>query len=345
MNVSLSTLKQRIIAALAVSLCVHALFLWLPDVELPAMERDLPPLMAKLEPITLEAKRSSPKTSLKTPIASKPVEAPPEAVTPTVFEPTSEISAAEAERLIAANETAIARALDAASGVVATTESSLPTPTPLPKHVLLKFEVRKGAGGITAASMQHTLDIGDDGQYKLAATAKMVGLAKLFFNGSLSQLSEGTTDGQRLYPRQYTEEKLEGSTTKNRSAIFDTNSNQMIFDNGSQTTLSADAQDMLSILYQSPAVPADGDELDIAVTDGSSLDRYRFQVTTDEMIITPMGKLKAIHYRKLHPPGEKGLGIWFAREYRNLPVKIHTIDTDGSVKFEFIITEIRLSEN
>jgi hypothetical protein len=309
------------------------------------MERDLPPLMAKLEPITLEAKRSSPKKSLKTSIASKPVEAPPEAVNPTVFDSPSEISAAEAERLIAENETAIARALDAVSGVVATSERSLPSPTPLPKHALLKFEVRKGAGGITAANMQHTLDIGEDGQYKLAATAKMVGLAKLFFNGSLSQLSEGKTDGQRLYPRKYTEEKLEGNTTKNRSAIFDTNSNQMIFDTGSQTTLSADAQDMLSILYQSPAVPAEGDALDIAVTDGSSLDRYRFQVTTDEMIITPMGKLKAIHYRKLHPPGEKGLGIWFAREYRNLPVKIHTIDTDGSVKFEFIITEILLSDN
>jgi len=343
-NVSLSTPKQRIIAAIAVSLIAHAIFLWMPHIEPPSINPELPPLMAKLEPITLTTKPLSPKKSQKTPIAPKPVVAPPETVNPTIFDLPPEISSAETERLIAENETAIARALDTASGVVATSERSLPSPTPLPKHALLKFEVRKGAGGITAASMQHTLDI-DGGQYKLSATAKMIGLAKIFYNGSLNQISSGMTDGQRLYPRQYTEEKLEGNTTKSRSAVFDTNSNQMIFDNGSQRTLIADAQDMLSILYQSPAVPAEGDELDIAVTDGSSLERYRFQVTTDEMIITPMGKLKAIHYRKLHPPDEKGLGIWFAREYRNLPVKIHIIDTDGSVKFEFIITEIRLSDN
>ncbi|MBA4381783.1 MAG: hypothetical protein C0406_04385 [Sideroxydans sp.] len=345
MNVPLSTPKQRIIAALAVSLIVHAIFLWMPNIELPSASPELPPLMAKLEPIVLTKTPLNIKKKNKTPIAPKPVSAPPEAVNPTKFELPAEISAAETERLIAANETAIARELDAASSVVATSERLLPPPTPLPKHALLKFEVRKGAGGIAAASMQHTLDIDEDGQYKIVASAKMIGLAKLFYNGSINQSSLGTTDGQRLHPRQYTEEKFEGNTTSNRRATFDLDANQMIFTNGSQTTLTVDAQDMLSILYQSPAVPAEGDELEIAVTDGSSLDRYRFQVSTDETIITPMGKLKAIHYRKLHPPGEKGLGIWFAREYRNLPVKIHTIDPDGSVKFEFIITEIRVSDN
>jgi hypothetical protein len=343
-NVSLSTLKQRIIAALAVSLCVHAIFLWLPDVELPSANPELPPLMAKLEPIVIAPTSKSVKKDRKTSIASKSVYAPAVNINPTVLEPPGEISAADMERLIASNETAIARALDVASGVAMTTETSLPLPTALAKHIMLKFEVRKGAGGIAAATMQHTLDIDED-RYKISASAKMIGLAKLFYDGSINQSSEGTTDGQRLFPRQYREEIFEGKIATTHSATFDQETNQIIFGNGNQTTLLADAQDMLSILYQSPAIPAEGDELDIAVTDGKSLDRYRFQVTTNEMILTPMGKLKAIHYRKLHLPGEKGLGIWFAREYRNLPVKIHTIDPDGSVKFEFIITEIRLSDN
>jgi hypothetical protein len=46
----------------------------------------------------------------------------------------------------------------------------------------------------------------------------------------------------------------------------------------------------------------------------------------------------------LHPPGKEGLEIWFAQEYRLLPVKLRHIERDGSIAGEAIITDIRIAE-
>lgn len=351
MNVSLSTSTQRIIAALTVSLCFHALFLWLPDVELPSIERDLPPLMAKLEPISRQARLPSQKKLRSKPLAPTPVERPPVVEKTEVKESLAESAAvaassvAEVDRLAAlATETPdIASAVVAASSVAEATPAAPPRP-PLPKHARLRFEVKLGNDGMVVGETIHTLEF-DDGQYKLDSTTQTIGLARMVKSFTLKQSSWGMSDGYLLSPRKFTEDKTDESGTQSYQATFDRENNKLILGNGKEFELPPDAQDMLSILYQFPPLPAEGDVLPISVTNGRNLDRHRFEVTTNETLMTRMGKLHTVHFRKIQPAGKEGLEIWFSQEYRLLPVKVRHIEPGGKVGGEAIITEIRLSDN
>lgn len=351
MNVSLSTPKQRIIAALAVSLCVHALFLWLPDVELPVMERDLPPLIAKLEPISRQARSPSPKKPRSKPTAPAPVEQPPVVEKTEVKETLAESavvaasSVAETDSLaeLATEVPDIASAVVAASSVAEATPAAPPRP-PLPKHARLRFEVKLGNDGMVVGETIHTLEF-DDGQYKLDSTTQTIGLARMVKSFTLKQSSWGMSDGQSLSPRKFTEDKTDENGTRSYQATFDRDKNKLIFGNEKEVDLLPDTQDMLSILYQFPPLPAEGDVLPISVTNGRNLYQYRFEVTTDETLITRMGKLHTVHFRKIQSADKEGLEIWFSQEYRLLPVKVRHIEPNGKVGGEAIITEIRLSDN
>lgn len=351
MNVSLSTSTQRIIAALTVSLCVHALFLWLPDVELPSIERDLPPLMAKLEPISRQARLPSQKKPRSKPPAPTPVEQPPVVEKTEVKESLAESAAvaassvAEADSLAAlATETPdIASAVVAASSVAEATPAAPPRP-PLPKHARLRFEVKLGSDGMVVGETIHTLDYEDE-QYKLESTTKTIGLARLIKAYTLTQSSWGDTNGKILRPRKFYEKKESENGTQINSATFDRETRRILFEDGRAVDMPIDAQDMLSILYQFPPLPTEGDVLPISVTNGRNLYQYRFEVTTDETLITRMGKLHTVHFRKIQSTDKEGLEIWFSQEYRLLPVKVRHIEPGGKVGGEAIITEIRLSDN
>jgi hypothetical protein len=349
-NVSLSTLKQRIIAALAVSLCVHAIFLWLPDVELPSANPELPPLMAKLEPISRQARSPAQKKSRKKPPTPAPVEQPP--IVETAIKETLAESAVVAASSVAETESTtelttetlgIASSVTAASSMAEAIPAAPPRP-PLPKHARLRFEVKLGNDGMVVGETVHTLEF-DDGQYKLDSTTQTIGLARMVKSFTLKQSSWGMSDGYLLFPRKFTEDKTDENGTQSYQATFDRDRNKLLFGNGKEIDLSPDAQDMLSILYQFPPLPAAGDVLPISVTNGRNLDRHNFEITTDETLITRMGKLHTVHFRKIQPVGKEGLEIWFSQEYRLLPVKVRHIEPGGKVGGEAIITEIRLSDN
>jgi len=350
-NVLLSTPKQRIIAALVVSLCVHALFLWLPDVELPAMERALPPLMAKLEPISRQARLPAPKKPRSKPPAPAPIEQPPvvektevkEALAESTVVAASSVAEADSLAELATEAPDIASAVAAASSVAEVTPVTPPRP-PLPKHARLKFEVKLGNDGMVVGETIHILEF-DDGQYKLDSTTQTIGLARMVKSFTLKQSSWGMSDGYLLSPRKFTEDKTDENGTKSYQATFDREKNKLILNDGKEVELPPDAQDMLSILYQFPPLPAEGDVLPISVTNGRNLDHHNFEITTDETLITRMGKLHTVHFRKITPAGKEGLEIWFSQEYRLLPVKVRHIEPGGKIGGEAIITEIRLSDN
>jgi len=350
-NVSLSTPKQRIIAALVVSLIVHTTLLWLPDVELPSARPEFPPLMAKLEPITRPARSSAPKKPRSKPPTPVPVEQPP------VVAKTEAAQTLAESAVVAASSVAEADSLanleteipDIASSVTAASNVSEATPAAplrplLPKHARLRFEVKLGNDGMVVGETIHTLEF-DDGQYQLDSTTRTIGLARMVKSFTLKQSSWGMSDGQLLAPRKFTEEKTDENGTQTYQATFDRDKNKLIFDDKKEVDLLPDTQDMLSILYQFPPLPAEGDVLPISVTNGRNLYQYRFEITTDETLITRLGKLHTVHFRKLQSADKEGLEIWFSQEYRLLPVKVRHIEPGGKVGGEAIITEIRVSDN
>ena len=214
----------------------------------------------------------------------------------------------------------------------------------LPKHAFLKFLVRIGKDGMAVGDARHELKI-ENGRYTLTATTRTVGLARLVKSYQLVQTSSGETDGIVLHTEQYSEDTQNDGEQRKDSVRLDYAAHQMVFASGHKLPLQEPTQDILSILYQFPPLPEPGDILPIAITNGRGWEKYKFEVATNEVLITPLGKLHTVHFRKLHPPGKEGLEIWFAQEYRLLPVKLRHIEGDGSIAGEAIITDIRIAEN
>lgn len=351
MNVSLSTPEQRIIAAIAVSLIAHAIFLWMPHIAPPSISPELPPLMAKLEPVSRQARLPAVKKPRSKPSAPAPVTQPPivekvdvkEAPVESSVVAASSVAEADSLAALATEVPDATSAVVAASSVAEVTPAAPPRP-PLPRHALLRFEVKLGKDGMVVGETIHILEF-DDGHYKLDSTTRTIGLARMVKSFTLKQTSWGTSDGQLLSPRKFTEEKTDENGTQSHQATFDRDQNKLIFANGKEVDMPIDTQDMLSILYQFPPLPAEGNVLPISVTNGRNIDHYNFEITTDETLITRMGKLHTVHFRKIQPAGKEGLEIWFSQEYRLLPVKVRHIEPSGKVGGEAVITEIRLSDN
>lgn len=307
--------------------------------------------MAKLEPVSRQARLPAAKKPRSKPPAPAPLEQPPVVKQADVKDVSAESSVAAASSVAEADSLAAlatevpdaTSAVVAASSVAEVTPAAPPRP-PLPKHARLRFEVKLGSDGMVVGETIHTLEF-DDGQYKLDSTTQTIGLARMVKSFTLKQSSWGMSDGQLLFPRKFTEDKTDENGTKSYQATFDREKNKLIFTDGKEVDLLPDTQDMLSILYQFPPLPAEGDVLPISVTNGRNLYQYRFEVTTDETLITRMGKLHTVHFRKIQSADKEGLEIWFSQEYRFLPVKVRHIEPGGKVGGEALITEIRLSDN
>jgi len=100
----------------------------------------------------------------------------------------------------------------------------------------------------------------------------------------------------------------------------------------------------LSIFINSPRLKPAQEIVSINIGTGKKLETFRFEIAFEEALQTAMGKLQTVHFRKLHKAHQEGLEIWFAQEYRLLPVKMRHIDRDGKIDAEAIITDIRVSD-
>jgi hypothetical protein len=333
------------LVALLLSLSMHALLMWLPPIQLPQPEPDLPPLVAQLIALPqvthVAARPAAPKRNASRPAAP--------AVPATADSIASAVPATEIPQIASAVAASTAPKSDMASASAAepapTLAEAAPPPRPLlPKRAFLKFQVRIGKDGMAVGEARHELSI-EDGRYALTATTRTVGLARLVKSYTLVQNSRGTTDGILLHPESYSEDKEDGGKQQVESVQLDYAARKLLFSSGSKKPLTEPTQDILSILYQFPPLPAAGDVLPISITNGRDWERYRFEIVTNEELITPLGKLHTVHFRKLHPPGKEGLEIWFAQEYRLLPVKLRHLSGDGSIAGEAVITDIRIAED
>jgi hypothetical protein len=333
---SLAAPTLRIALAIVLSILLHGLVLWLPEVKLPEHEISLPPLIAKLEPLPkLSVKVGAHKTKKPHP---KPKPVAPVPAAENIPVPVSAPSAAEE---VAASAPAVTEE-PAASAPVATEAAEPPRP-PLPKHARLHFNVYQGQGNFKIGESQHELEV-VDGHYTIKASVHTTGLVSVLKSYRMVQTSSGTATAQTLKPETFTEEITDSSGTQSSRAEFDWANATLHFSQGGEAKLPAHSQDILSILYQFPPMREQEDSVVIHIGTGKKFEEYTFEILFEEALETPMGTLQTVHFSKRHAANEEGLEIWFAQEYRLLPVKMRHIDRSGKIAGEAIITDIRVSD-
>jgi hypothetical protein len=327
----LDTVSRRVAFAVVVSLLLHSLVLWGPNIRLPDFSPSLPQLTARLE--ALPSAPARPKRKHKP--AAKRIEPapapepPPQAIIPAANTP------------VAASEPAVASA-PVETGTLAT-DAEIPTDRPpLPMHARLTFAINKGTSSFRIGEAIHTLDI-DDGHYVLQATTSTVGIARLFKSYELDQYSSGRYGKDGLQPELFSEERKERLGKQRNAVEFDHTGQRAHFSSGKDMALPPETQDILSVMYQFPPL-AHTEVAAVSVCNGKKIEHYQFEVTVDETIDTPLGKLLTVHLHKMHAANEEGLDIWLAREYRLFPVKLRFTEKNGEVSGEAVITDIRVSE-
>ncbi|MBK9161973.1 MAG: DUF3108 domain-containing protein [Nitrosomonadales bacterium] len=323
----------RISLAIGLSLLIHAIVLFAPQVELPPSEVPLPPLAAKLEVLPKIPPGPAP---VKKPMP-KPQPAPPEKTVPeTIQADDSPVEGMPQEEPQIDPEPQPPGSAEAAP-------ETQPPPPLLPRHAQLTFIAYKGTD-LVVGEARHNLDFGDDDSYTLKVSTNTTGLVRFFKTFDLNQHSSGTLTEQGLRPAEYSEMKNSGNDKEQVGVKFHWAEKTLSFSNGRQTQLPEQTQDIVSFLYQLSRLPLGKGTVPLYITNGKKLERYELTVGEEEYIQTRFGRLRALPLRKVHAQGEEGLDIWLGLEYRLLPVKVRQINRDGQIAGEMAVSDIRVSD-
>ncbi|HEY5994074.1 MAG TPA: DUF3108 domain-containing protein [Gallionellaceae bacterium] len=336
---------RRLAVFAALSLLIHAALLGLPHLTLPRHDESLPLLTAKLVPLPKAAQKTGPRKPRPRPASPVPPVLP---VAPAVVAASSVPAAPAAASAVpaeAAAASAVPETAMAASAVPATSDYALTSDhaPALPKHARLLYVAQMGSMGLYVGEIRHELEI-TDGHYTLHAELETTGLARLVKRYQNIQDSRGSSSRNGLRPELFTEAKTDEHGTQRSEAAFDWGAHQLGFASGAKTSLPDGTQDILSFLYQLSQLPYERKDLPLAVSNGRKLEYYKLETGPEEVIDTPMGKLRTLHLIKAHAPGAEGTEIWLGLEYRLLPVKVRQIEGDGKIAGEIVIKEIRVSD-
>lgn len=307
----LNTPARRIAAAIALSVLVHAAILWLPDVQFPRPNLELPPLSVRLEAL--------------------PGAKPADKAEPANAEPASPLTRTDGRSSAGARD-AVLPALRKSDQSVAI--------HPFPKHLQLTFKVRQDGEGSTSGEIRDRLDIHGN-RYTLRSERQAAGLGS---SERLIRTSSGKIVEHGLQPDTYDEERISRDGKQGVQATFDWAADKLRFADGSVSALPEEAQDTLSFIYQISQLPLHAEFFALPVSDGSQLQQYQIEIGTKQELATPMGKMQALYLRKMHAPGEAYFEIWLGLQYRMLPVKFRLVDGSEQVIEEYVISDIRAGD-
>lgn len=210
----------------------------------------------------------------------------------------------------------------------------------LPARAQLRYVLFKGSDGLNVGNVMQVWQ-SDGTHYTLTSTAEASGLFTLFMSGRHVQESRGRIISGGLQPESYSLQR--GSADRRDEARFDWATQTLhMTSRGQKSTvpLAPGTLDLLSFTWQFAFSLPEMGEVPVVLTNGRKLSHYRYTLLAEEVLDTPLGKLKTVHLSKLRQAGEEGTEIWLGMDYHYLPVKIRQIDKKGDTA-EQVITEIR----
>lgn len=223
-------------------------------------------------------------------------------------------------------------------GMLALLTVPVPAHAAAPASASITYELSRN--GVMLGTVNEHFEV-RDGRYHATSEARATGLMALVQREPTRYVSSGAVTRDGLRPQRF-EGHLRG---RSLSADFDWTTHKLTLarDGASETLdLPAGAQDRLSIMYQLMfAVSDKTSTLDVAMTNGRKLERYRYAVQPDVIIDTPFKRLKTTHLVKQRAPDESGAEVWIAPEYGRVPVKVVIVEVSG-VRYEQVATRVEI---
>jgi len=339
------TTRARIALAVLVSLAFHLVVIsgeWLPMPQAPGEPRLL---QARLAPMQ-ELKPAVPRQKTRAPRRAAPfpgpnvaaVDAPSPLVLPDAF--TDDDPAEGAPEEPAASEPPQQLALAAGTSTDATTLHGLPRRGRI-SYTLFYGDERHPVGTVVQ------LWEAEADAYLLASEAESTGIVELLWPQRLRYVSRGKITRRGLQPDSFQSSRTRRGRNEVAQARFDWAAGSLSYGHpGSvrSAPLPADAQDLVSFIFQFVVAPPAPGRYRVPITTGSRFEVHEIEVSAEERIETPLGVLRALPVRQLPRPGDGNIEIWLAADYRHLPVRIRHYDRRGNFAGEQVVSEIRVSD-
>jgi len=342
-------MPRVLVAALAVSLLLHGVILWLTVADLaPLIEpRASPPLQATLMPSAALARKKIPplpapgvgKKSRNKAAPSRPVQA---STAPKVVRmeslpqplPVADPGPAGPEQT----------GTEAAGPEQAGTEAAGPeqagagaaAPANFPPQGEIRYKVFRGERGLEVGRASQHWEIAE-GHYVLRALTETSGLAALIKPIRLETESRGLVDRQGLRPEHF--RVLRNGVADGGSADFDWSGGQVRIEGLGEHPLAPGSQDLLSLHYQLAYLPGLENGVAFRVVTGKKYELFHFDAMGEEMLDTPAGSFRTLHLQSL---GSSRTELWLALDHFLLPVRIRHTDRKGNL-FDQVAVQLNLA--
>ena len=186
----------------------------------------------------------------------------------------------------------------------------------------------------------------NDSAYRIVSDTKPTGLAVLAQRQPPKFSSTGQLTREGLKPSHF-EARRTGADQPQVAADFDWARGTLVLKHDGKVEslpVLAGTQDRLSIMYQFMFMPFEKARyIDFAMTNGRKLDRYRYHVTPDVEIDTPLGRLKTLHLVKQRDADDSAAELWLSPQHHHLPVRMLFIERNG-MRLEQIIQSLEFRE-
>lgn len=193
-------------------------------------------------------------------------------------------------------------------------------------------------GSITVGRIKISLDITPEGEYTYRAHTTSVGIAAIFRNDEITEISQGTISGSRIIPLNYFYHHVKRKKVRKVSLDFDWQNHRVSNQTGNSNwsmDVPSGAQDKFSqqlALMSHLAQSNDGTQFQVA--DGGRLKTYHFKRHNRVQIQVEAGNydvVKLTHAKDNHPTRAT---FWMAPEFHYLPIKIVKQEKDGKFTVE-----------
>ena len=216
------------------------------------------------------------------------------------------------------------------------TEPPLPS---LPASRTQRFRVYWGdfSQQQSVARLEYRL-VNQGDRYELRTDVRAEGLISLVYSGTLSQVSVGVLGPNGLEPARYAEIR---SKSSERVVDFDRKLGQLMSLDGSPPVpMPVGTQDRLSVFYQlglmmrrNPMALTAGQVIDMPVASMRAVQRERFVVVGEEMLMAPGGPIRTLHLQRPVPAGSRDprIDLWLGYDFEMMPVRLRLEESTDRV--------------
>jgi hypothetical protein len=201
-----------------------------------------------------------------------------------------------------------------------------------PPEFTARYELSKGP--LTLAEAVVEFDRPAPDRYRYRVHTQAVGVARLFHQGEIDEVSEGRITANGYRPERYRYRRTGDDRARTAELRFDWDAMQVVNDIANRPwrlDITPDTIDRvatpLQLMYDL-SVHGTDTPLTYRIADGGKLKTYTVHFEGEEILETPAGRFRTVKVVRRDEDGDREFRLWAAPELHYLPVRIEQWEED-----------------